>query len=418
MPHRMSSMTKRTSRAFLVVAFLSAAAPLAMGRTGRPCPEPIFDNPEYLVGARPFAIASADLDGDGDADLVTANFIEATISVLLNNGDGTFADAVAYQIGFFQPFAATEPASVAIGDLDDDGDLDLVVSSARADFGGNLPGIISVLLNAGDGTFPDQVIHGTGLGPFSVALEDLDDDGDLDIAVAMRDSDGIQIFFNNGGGSFVFGMSFSAGDFPDGMVIGDLDGDGDPDFAVTNWTENVVSVLLNNGDGSFGPRVTYSAGVGPLASAISDLDGDGDLDLVVADLGPNDSVGMTVSVLLNDGNGAFPNLVSYGVDERPSDVAISDLDADGHPDVVVTSLFDDTVSVLMNNGDATFGAQVTYSVGQGPASSAAADLDGDGDLDLAVANEFGNTVSPPCIVVYSTPGTLHFLAFPTTSGFP
>ncbi len=86
MPHRISSMTKRTSRAILVVAILSAAAPLAMGQTRRPCPGPLFDNPDYMVGARPFAIASADLDGDGDGDLVTATYIDATISVLLNRG--------------------------------------------------------------------------------------------------------------------------------------------------------------------------------------------------------------------------------------------------------------------------------------------------------------------------------------------
>ena len=84
-------MTIRTSRAFLVVlAFQLVAAPWAMGLTGRPCPCPLFDNPEYAVGRRPTSVASGDLDGDGDLDLVTTNFHEGTISVLLNNGDGTF----------------------------------------------------------------------------------------------------------------------------------------------------------------------------------------------------------------------------------------------------------------------------------------------------------------------------------------
>ena len=104
MANRMSSMSIRTSGAFLVVLiFQFVAVPSAIGLTGRPCPEPLFDNPEYPVGASPFSIASADLDGDGDGDLVTANLIDATISVLLNNGDGTFADAVTYQIGFAVP---------------------------------------------------------------------------------------------------------------------------------------------------------------------------------------------------------------------------------------------------------------------------------------------------------------------------
>lgn len=275
MPHRTSNMTRRTLRAFLaVLAFQLVAAPSAMGLTGRLCP--LFDNPEYLVGANPLSIASGDLDGDGDGDLVTANFLNATISVLLNHGDGAFADPVTYQIGW--DGGNFEPASVAIGDLDEDGDPDLVVSSARTSFGGNLPGNISILLNAGDGTFPDQIIYGTGIGPFSLALDDLDDDGDLDIAVAVSGSDSIQTFFNNGDGSFVFGSVFSAGDFPNGLVIGDLNGDGDPDLAVTSWTENIVSVFLNSGDGSFAAGGIYSAGVGPLAAAISDLDGDGDLD--------------------------------------------------------------------------------------------------------------------------------------------
>ncbi len=246
-------MTVRTSRLSLVVlAFQLVASPWAMGLTGRPCPGPLFDHPAYPVGEVPFSVATGDLDGDGDLDLVTANFHEGTISVLLNNGDGTFAADVKYEAGF-------EPASVAIGDLDDDGDLDLVVSSGGgADLNGYLPGTVSVLLNAGDGTFPSQTIHGLGIRPFSVALGDLDGDDDLDMAIAISGSDSVEIMFNNGDGTFVLGAFLPTGDFPGFIVIGDLNGDGDLDLAVTSWTQEVVSVYLNKGGVSFADRVALS----------------------------------------------------------------------------------------------------------------------------------------------------------------
>lgn len=155
MPHRTGSMTRRALRAFLVVlAFQLVAAPSAMGLTGRRCP--LFDNPEYLVGAKPLSIASGDLDGDGDGDLVTANFLNATISVLLNHGDGAFADPVTYRIGW--DGGNFEPASVAIGDWNGDGPLDVVVPNRGSDN-------VSILFNRSDDC--------------NEALGDLDGDGSV-----------------------------------------------------------------------------------------------------------------------------------------------------------------------------------------------------------------------------------------------
>ncbi len=376
----------------LLIAILSASA---RGHAVEPppaCSRPLFDNPEYQVGSRPTSVATADLDGDGDLDVVTANFHEGTISVLLNNGDGTFADDVKYEAGF-------EPASIAIGDLDDDGDLDLVVSSGGgANFDGNLPGTVSVLLNPGDGTFANQTIHDLGILPFSVALGDLDGDDDLDMAIAVRQDDeatpnGVQIMFNSGNGTFVFGANIFAGDYPAFVVIGDLDDDEDLDLAVTSWTEEIVSVFLNNGGGRFANGVTYPAGIGPVGLAVGDLDDDGDLDLAAANLGPVFNPGTTVSILLNSGNATFAMPVPYGVGQAPSSVIITDLDADGDADLALTNLHDDTASVLLNNGDATFADDVTYGVGDGPSFVAAGDFDGDVDRDLAVVNSFRNTLS-------------------------
>lgn len=110
------------------------------------CALPLFDNVVYCVPVSPFSVATADLDGDGGLDLVTANFIDGTISILFNNGEGYFTNDVTYPAG-------VEPASIAINDLEDDRDLYLVVfSGGGVDLNGPLPGTISVLLNAGDGS--------------------------------------------------------------------------------------------------------------------------------------------------------------------------------------------------------------------------------------------------------------------------
>ncbi|MHC5113258.1 MAG: FG-GAP-like repeat-containing protein [Planctomycetota bacterium] len=328
----------------------------------------------YAAGTGPQGVAIGDLDGDGDGDLAVANN-GGDVSILLNVGDGTFAEATAYATGALSH-------SVAIGDLDGDGDGDLAVANAGSND-------VSIHLNAGDGTFAAAVAYAAGGTSVSVAIGDLDGDGDGDLAVANSSGGtNVSVFLNAGDGTFAAAAGYATGTSPQSVAIGDLDGDGDRDLATANFGSNDVSVLLNAGDATFAAAVAYAAGEQPNSVAIGDLDGDGDRDLAVANRLSDDA-----SVLLNAGDGTFAAATAYAAGDVPFSVAIGDLDGDGDGDLVVANFSSNDVSVLLNAGDATFAASVAYAAGNSPHSVSIGDLDGDGNSDLAVANQSGGSVS-------------------------
>jgi hypothetical protein len=187
------------------------------------------------------------------------------------------------------------------------------------------------------------------------------------------------------------------------VIAADLDEDGDMDLAVTNKSSFTISILRNNGDGTFAEKVDYTTEFGPGSLDAADLDGDGDIDLVTAN-----QVNESVSVFTNNGDGTFAAQADYTTGLSPTSVAVGDLDGDGDIDVVVTNRNSQTVSVFKNNGDGSFAVKIDDTTGVSPYSVIAADLDGDGTLDLATANNASNTVS---IFLNATPLPVELTSF-------
>lgn len=325
----------------------------------------------YPADDGPSAVAFGDLDGDTDLDMAVAN-LEGSVSVLLNNGNGTFAGAITY---------VTDGGSnsIALGDLDGDNDLDIVTTNSA--LAGNN---VSVLLNDGFGAFAAPTNYVAGSFPVSVALGDVDGDNNLDMVVANSGSDNVSVFLNDGMANFSGPTNYAAGDIPESVALGFINGDNDLDLVVANRADSTVSVLLNNGLGAFLPKVDYPTDQGPVSVAVGDLDGDSDIDVVTAsDTADN------ASVLLNDGSGALMAAVNYGAGDGSRSVALGDVDGDDDLDMVIANIFGDNVSVLLNNGSGIFSLLNNFAVGNGPRSVALGDLNNDSYLDLATANFIG-----------------------------
>jgi hypothetical protein len=327
----------------------------------------------YMAGNSPYSVFCADLDGDFDLDLAVANTYSDNVSILKNNGDGTFLGAVDYGAG-------DGPRSVFCADLDGDGDLDLAVVNEGSDN-------VSILKNNGNGTFQSAVNYATGDKPVSFFCADLDGDDDLELAVTNTESDNISILKNNGNGTFQSAVNYATGDGPASVFCADLDGDLDLDLAVANAGSDSVSILKNSGNGIFQSAVNYATGDGPASLFCADLDGDMHLDLAVANTNSDN-----VSILKNIGDGTFQNAVNYEAGDGPHSVFCADLNGDFHLDLAVADVnaWGKSVSILKNQGDGTFQGAIKYRAGDGGVCVFCADLDGDGDFDLAVANIFSN----------------------------
>ncbi|MBI1842037.1 MAG: VCBS repeat-containing protein [Verrucomicrobia bacterium] len=334
----------------------------------------------FPVGGNPRSVALGDFNGDGKMDLAVANLDRSNVSILIGVGDGTFRDAV-------NTPTLPHPRFVAAGDFNKDGKLDLAV--ANIDFNS-----VSILLGQGDGTFIRSAtrIFDVDVHPVFIAVGDFNGDRCLDIAVANNGCAGcridgsVSILLGKGDGTFARAVDYPEGAHPVSLVVGDFNGDGAQDLAVANVL--TVSVLLGRGDGTFTPGADYTTMLHPVSVASGDFNEDGKLDLAVA----NDTAG-TVTLLRGQGDGSFLKSTSYKTGTLPVSVAVGDLNGDHHLDLVVADLGSEDIWILLGDGAGAFRPPVAEPVGAFPGFVLLDDVDGDTKPDVVVANENWDTVS-------------------------
>jgi hypothetical protein len=240
---------------------------------------------------------------------------------------------------------------LAAGDVDLDGDLDLVAAGSYGHGGSPL----SILLGRGDGTFDNEaeipLSDPTSSFRSEIAIGDVNGDGDLDLLVAVQPQTGpgISVLLGSTGSTFTQGSQFAVGGFSETeFVLGDLNGDGRLDIVLSRQSENTVSVRIGNGDGTFGAAMQFAVGSGAVKPALGDLDGDGDLDVVTVS-----SSGAGATILRGAGDGTFANRIDLSTEGLPRSVVTADIDRDGDLDLIFTgeasgSTGVDLVSVRLN----------------------------------------------------------------------
>jgi hypothetical protein len=326
-------------------------------------------------------LTARDLDGDGRVDLAALSGRDARVAAVLNRG--WFRDAALVTAD-----AGVSASAMAIGDFNEDGELDVAVCHHDTEE-------LWVLIGTGRWTFrPARTVAVPVVKPHAhmVVAADVNRDEHLDLLLAESEDYRAWVFLGDGRGGFVVAPEapFATGRHPYIVATGDFDGDGNIDFATPDAVDKAVTVFLGNGRGGFrrAPGEAVTGFTAPLAIAFGDLTGDGVLDMAV---GNNGERGVQVAV--GDGRGGFRvgevrDLEPQGPCLRP---VIGDLNGDGRLDVVATATNGaKTFSYWLNLGDGEFGDAVALPCAEAANTISIADLNEDGLADLAVGTDLGD----------------------------
>lgn len=349
----------------------------------------------YQAGNRVSPVETHDFNNDGNSDIAVANINDDTVSILLGNGDGTYAPQQLISVG-------DVPRGIAVLDVDGDADMDIV----NTNFNSNN---LSLMLNNGSGVFSAPVFFDGGVnGERSIMAGDMDNDGISDLVVGGFNDSNFRVLLGNGNGTFApMPSTEPAGGRTWEIALGDVNGDGNLDVVSSNGFSENGSVVLGSGNGLLQAPTTYDTlnmGLGgnstPTGTEIADLDGDGDLDWIVSPFGNGKGIGDWL-VILNDGNGNYTFSEELDSQGAPAWATMADLDNDGDLDLALVDESDDLfyiytaenlggdmdLSGVVDEGDVAGFVQAlrdptSYENQFGPSSTLQGDIDGDGDTDF------------------------------------
>lgn len=338
------------------------------------------------IGGRPNDIVVGDWNKDGKLDIATSTDAN-TVIILLGNGRNGFTPAPGSPIN-------VAAHMLAVGDVNNDKNIDLALSHHDS-FG------VVILLGTGDGRFaaapgsPFIAHQGTKPHNHGLALNDFNSDGNLDITTSNQDDNSVSVLLGNGRGSFAPapGSPFAVGRAPYPHAVADVNKDGNLDIVTPNVGSNNVSVLLGNGKGSFTPAAgsPYKVENRPYYVAIADTSGDGKPDLITT----HDDINL-ISALLGDGRGGFTAAPGspFDVGYRAFKLVAFDVNKDARMDLIIGTEASDSVVVLLGNAPGGFSpaAGSPYTAGRNP-RPAIGDANGDGKPDIITANNGSNDIT-------------------------
>lgn len=348
---------------------------------------------------------SGDFNNDGKLDIATANTSNGG-SIILGTGTGSFLAPTQFTTFGYNPI--TLATADFNGDLN--ADLALATNSLVEIYLGNGTGTFSIPTNT---IFLSSFTSSSNY--FRIISNDFNLDGNPDLAVSDGAVHFVYVFLGLGTGNFGTPSSYSVGTYPSDLVSKDFNNDGFPDIVTNNLTSGNISVLLNNGTGNFSPSTNFLSIPNSVRMTSADFNNDGNQDIATVD---NAGTG-NYHLLFGNGVGGFGSVTSFSLNGTPQafDIVNSDFNSDGNKDLAIACFLSYSVAIVLGSGTGTFSPSFNYSVTYPAVALISEDYNGDSKMDI-IASALTLTTSVIYFQNCSTTSIMDFNNQQSVSIFP